>query len=122
LFPMRNAEGGRGNEEGGELELHLTSPVNTRDTQYPATGVVRFRAGSAEGADPSLPHPAPPIPHWLEGGSVRIRSLATGLTEEAFLDDRGTFAQELELQPETDNALEFAVCDGAGQEVARVVV
>jgi hypothetical protein len=59
---------------------------------------------------------------YLDGGSVRIRSLATGLIEEAFLDERGTFAHEVELQGETDNALELAVCDGAGQEVARVVV
>ncbi len=89
------------------LELHLTSPANTRDIHYQATGVVRF---------------LPPDCGSLEGASVRIRSLATGLTEEAFLDNRGTFAQELELQPETDNALEFTVCDGDGREVARVVV
>jgi molecular chaperone DnaK len=88
------------------LELHFTSPANTRDTRFQATGVVRL---------------FPPSPGFLEGGSVRIRSLATGLSEEAFLDDRGTFAQELELQPETDNALEFAVCDGDGREAARVV-
>jgi hypothetical protein len=53
---------------------------------------------------------------------VRIRSLATGMIEEGFLDDRGTFAQEVELQPETDNALEFTVCDGDGREVVRTVV
>jgi len=52
---------------------------------------------------------------------VRVRSLATGLSDEAFLDDRGSFAQELELQPETDNALEFAVGDGGGTELARLV-
>jgi molecular chaperone DnaK len=88
------------------VELHLTSPVNTRDLAYQATGIVS--AKSADGV--------------LDGGSVRIRSLATGLIEEAFVDERGTFAQDLELQPETDNALEFAVCDGLGAEMARVVV
>ncbi len=88
------------------IGLHLTSPVNTRDLAYQATGVVRLESTEAT----------------LEGGSVRIRALATGLTEEAFLDERGTFAHELELQAETDNALEFAVCDGSGQETARVVV
>jgi molecular chaperone DnaK len=88
------------------VELHLTSPVNTRDLSYHATGVVSMKL--ADGV--------------LEGGSVRIRSLATGLTEEAFLDERGTFAQNLELQKETDNALEIAVCDGVGEELARVVV
>jgi molecular chaperone DnaK len=87
------------------VQLHLTSPVNVRDLMYPATGVVRLESAEA----------------MLDGGSVRIRSLATGLTEEAFLDERGTFAQDVELQPETDNALEFAVCDGVGQEMARVV-
>jgi molecular chaperone DnaK len=89
-----------------DVQLHLTSPVNTRDLVYQATGIASTK--SADGV--------------LEGGSVRIRSLATGLTEEAFLDERGTFAQELELEPETDNALEFAVCDGLGAELARVVV
>jgi molecular chaperone DnaK len=89
-----------------DLELHLTSPVNTHDVHYPAAGIVRMK----------------PAEVGLDGGSVRIRSLATGLTEEAFLDERGTFVQELELQPETDNALEIAVCDGAGQEMAHVVV
>ncbi|MGH7222845.1 MAG: Hsp70 family protein, partial [Gemmataceae bacterium] len=88
------------------IELHLTSPVNTRDLAYQATGVVRLDSVDAA----------------LDGGSVRIRSLATGLMEEAFLDERGTFAQDVELQPETDNALEFAVCDGAGREMARVIV
>jgi molecular chaperone DnaK len=88
------------------IELHLTSPVNTRDVAYTVTGVVRLEAADAA----------------LEGGSVRIRSLATGLSEEAFLDERGTFAQDMELQPETDNALELAVCDGVGQERAKVVL
>jgi hypothetical protein len=85
--------------------LHLTSPANSRELRYQAAGVVRV-----VGPDPTL-----------EGGSVRIRSLATGLAEEAFLDGRGTFAQEVELQPETDNALEWAVRDIDDREVARVV-
>ena len=42
-------------EEGGELELHLTSPVNTRDPQYLATGVVRFRQRGGERSDSSIP-------------------------------------------------------------------
>src|SRR6185437_1940313 len=98
--------------------------VNTRDVQYQATGIVRFLSNDKDhDSNPSsILHSAFCILHSLDGGSVRIRALATGLTEEAFLDERGTFAQELELQPETDNALEFAVCDGDGQETARVVV
>ncbi len=94
---------------GPTLELHLTSPASAREVVYFATGVVR--ALGKDDATAAL----------LEGGSVRIRSLATGLVEEAFLDERGTFAQELELQAETDNAFEWAVCDGGGAEVARVV-
>ncbi len=105
LFPQ---ESGVRGQESGELELHVTSPANTRDPQYPLTGVVRLRPASA-------------VP-FLDGASVRIRSLATGLTDEAFLDERGSFAQDVELQPETDNALELAVCDGEGREAARVVV
>jgi hypothetical protein len=42
--------------------------------------------------------------------------------DEAFLDARGSFAQKLELQPETDNPLELTVCDGDGRDGARVVV
>jgi molecular chaperone DnaK len=113
LFPLA------GDRQGGEeatLELHLSSPANTSDVHYQATGIVRV--------NPSVtlsPCHLVTLSSGLDGGSVRVRSLATGLTEEAFLDARGTFAQELELQAETDNALEFAVCDGAGQEMARVV-
>lgn len=87
------------------VELHLTSPLHSIDLVYPASGVVRLESASAT----------------FEGGSVRIRSLATGLAEEAFLDERGAFVQEVELQPGTDNALEFTICDGVGRELARVV-
>jgi hypothetical protein len=92
--------------EAPALELHVTSPANVRDTAYSLIGVVRTDADAS----------------WLEGCSVRIRSLITGLTDEAFLDDRGCFAQDLELQPETNNSLELTMCDGEGREAARVVV
>src|SRR5262249_49856080 len=82
-----------------ELELHITSPATTRDTAYQASGVVRVRGGDSA---------------ILDGGSVRLRSRATGLTEEAFLDEQGGFIQDLELLPETDSVLEWAVCDAAG--------
>lgn len=52
---------------------------------------------------------------------MRVRSLVTGLAQEAFLDEYGVFAQVVELQPEIDNPLEFTVCDGSGRELARVV-
>src|SRR5262249_50555622 len=73
-----------------ELVLHLTSPVNVQEAVYQLTGVVR---GPVEVCD---------------AGSVRIHAFASGLTDEAFLDDRGTFAHDLELQPDTDNALALA--------------
>ncbi len=129
LFPleMKNDERGTGNGERGgdeeaELELHVTSPANTHEAPFQLTGVVRVWPSSA------VPRSRFPVPHssfssaFLDGASVRIRSLATGLTDEAFLDERGSFAQDVELQPETDNALELAVCDGEGREAARVVV
>lgn len=87
------------------LELHLTSPLDTCELVYPATGFVRLDSADAA---------------W-QGGSVRIRSLLSGLAEEAFLDEHGAFAGDVELQPETDNPLEFAVCDGVGRERARIV-
>ncbi len=88
------------------VELHLASLLHSCSRVYRVTGLVRLESADAV----------------LEGSSVRIRSLVTGLTEEAFLDKTGAFAQEVELQPEADNPLEFAVCDGVGREMARVVV
>ncbi|HVS38981.1 MAG TPA: Hsp70 family protein [Gemmataceae bacterium] len=108
--------GVRGQGSGDKvLELHVASPANTPDPKYQLTGVVRIGAASTD------PCPLTPDP-FLEGASVRIRSLATGLTEEVFLDERGSFAQDLVLQRETVNVLELAVCDGEAREVARVVV
>jgi molecular chaperone DnaK len=97
---------------GDGLELRLTSPMNTRETQCRLSGIVRLGESPALALGPN---------NAIEGASVRVRSLATGLTDEAFLDGRGTFAQEIELQPETDNALELAICDVAGEAIARVV-
>jgi molecular chaperone DnaK len=105
-YLFRGLQAQESEAENTSLELHLTSPVNTREVRYLTTGVVR-----SETPD-----------FWLDGGSVRIRSLETGLTDEAFLDERGTFSQEVELQPEGDNRLEFTVCDGAGREAVSLVV
>jgi hypothetical protein len=88
------------------VELHLTSPLYARARVYSVAGFIRLESANAA---------------W-DGSSVRIRSLATGLSEEAFLDKTGAFVQEVELQSDTDNPLEFAVCDGMGRERARVVV
>jgi hypothetical protein len=87
------------------VELHLTSPLHSYELVYPATGFVRLESTNSS----------------LEGGFVRIRSLVTGFAEEAFLDRNGAFTQEVELQAETDNALELTICDGYGRELGRVV-
>ena len=50
-------------DEGLDVELHWTSPVNVRDTHYTLTGNVRG-SGAAE------------VRH---GGSLRVRCFATGL-------------------------------------------
>jgi molecular chaperone DnaK len=96
LFPVRGGS-------GSELALLLTSPVSTRDVRFELSGVVREAALS---------------PH---GYSVRVRPLASGLVDEVFLDDCGSFAAGLELEAETDNAVELTLCDGAGAETAKVV-
>ena len=111
---------GTGAGEWG-VELQFTSPCNTREVKYTVTGIVRnLTLEDLNLADtPFVPDAAP---HSLEGGSVRIRSLSTGLTDEVFLDERGTFAHELELQPEMDNSLEFTVVDAVGSDLASIVV
>ncbi len=86
------------------FELHVTSPPTTRDQRHTLTGIVR---GPAELCD---------------GASVRVEALATGMVEEAFLDGQGTFAQEVNLVPETDNAFRLTVCDAPGRELAAVTV
>ncbi len=88
------------------LELHVTSPAQVRETAYSLIGEIRTDAAAKR----------------LEGYSLRIRSLLTGLMEEAFLDDHGAFVQDLELEPETDNSLELTVCDGEGAETTRMIV
>jgi molecular chaperone DnaK len=102
LFDLRLAQ----LDGPSEVELHITSPCHVQQTAYQLTGVVRLR-GSQSKVD-------------LVGGSVRVRLPAAGLVEEAFLDDRGTFCQELGLRPESDNALELTVCDASGRDLARV--
>ena len=54
-----------------------------------------------------------------EGGSVRIRSLATGLVEEAFLDERGGFFAGGRADSRRPTMpLELTVCDAAAVETA----
>ena len=73
-----------GNEESGDgAGIAPDQPREHRDDpQYQLTGVVRA---------PSRPRSLSltSFDSFLDGGSVRIRSLATGLTDEAFLDERG---------------------------------
>ena len=87
--PLRTANGRLADTEAC-LELHLTSPANTRDVHYQAAGVVRLHPGGGAGAGESSARAQPATPNspFSEGGSVRVRSLASGLVEEAFLDER----------------------------------
>jgi hypothetical protein len=51
-----------------------------------------------------------------------VRALASGLVEEAFLDEQGGFGVKLELLPETDNHFHLTLCDPSGQEWASVTM
>jgi molecular chaperone DnaK len=86
------------------VSLQLSSPATTREATYHAAGVARA-------ADEPT----------MDGYSVRIRPLASGLLDEAFVSPEGGFDQALELERETDNVIEWTVCDAGGQERARVV-
>jgi molecular chaperone DnaK len=92
-------------EAADAMELHLTSPLNTRSMQYQLVGAVR-------GGETGL----------FDGGSVRVHAQASGLVEEAFLDERGSFAQVLELAVDQPNSFQLTLCDGLGQEIATLPV
>jgi molecular chaperone DnaK len=99
--------------KASRFELHVTSPGSTRDERYELTGVVLALApGDGYRADSE---------HSLDGFSVRVRTMVTGLVDEVFLDDRKSFSQTVDLEHETDNELELSLCDGLGAELARVV-
>lgn len=102
LFPVRGTAFAPSGGEKDVLELHVTSPASTREVRHELTGAVRMPGAV------------------LDGYSLRVRPLASGLVEEVFLDGRGTFAADVELQPETDNEIELMVCDGGGVEIAKV--
>lgn len=104
------------------LELHLTGPGHSRDLNYQLTGTVRRLQSGEKAPGTSNSEPRTPNPELVDGCSVRVRSRATGLAEEAFLDDRGAFTLVVELQPGVDNLLEVTVCDGAGAEAATVTI
>ncbi len=96
------------------LDLLITSPPCTRELVYQATGVVRVHDEQAEDFSSSTTLN-------LQGVSVRIRSLITGLVEEAFVDPDGAFAHPIELETEQDNTLEWSVWDADGRECLRIV-
>jgi len=98
--------------DAGEVELHWTSAEQADTTRYRAAGVVRVHAPPTE----SLRH------DLLPGGSVQLRSVATGLVEEAFLDERGGFQTHLELSPDADNPLQATLCDADGRPLAATQV
>jgi molecular chaperone DnaK len=113
LFPVHGAALPVRREEDSELALLLTSPASTNEISFELTGMVRLPgARSSTGGSTAL---AP------DGYSVRVRLLATGLVDEVFLDDRGSFAAAMELRAESDNAVELTLCDGGGKEAARLV-
>jgi hypothetical protein len=87
-------------------EVQVTSPMTTVDSPYRLTGTALPGDGTTEGV------------------SVRLRSLATGWTEEVFLDARGGFCHDLELGPDTGGGrdYELTVCDEQGREVACVTI
>jgi hypothetical protein len=87
-------------------EVVITSPLTAADGHYCLAG----KAASGEGSP--------------EGSSVRVRSLATGWTEELFLDPDGGFNHTLELAGEngTGRELELTVCDEQGREAACVTL
>jgi hypothetical protein len=90
----------------GDLQLHLNGAAAPENDRYALQGAVRG-AGLAA---------------LLEGGSVCVRSLATGLTDEVFLDPEGGFAHDVEMDGARENRLEIGVCDASGHELGRVVV
>ncbi len=91
-----------GDSGGATADVHLTSPPNTRVTAHELTGIVN---GS------------PPLP---AGSSLLVQALATGLVEEAFLDEQGAFRQALELTPDSDNGFLLTLCDDLGRELATL--
>jgi hypothetical protein len=117
-YVFQSSEFGVRSPELGGIELHITGPGSSRDVSYPLTGAVRpLPFGGDLHSEPRIPNSE------LPGGySVRVRSRVTGLAGEAFLDGRGAFAQEVELEPGADNPLELSVCDDAGSELVRVEV
>jgi hypothetical protein len=90
----------------GELELYLSGAASVEGGLYSLQGVVRGTGAAA----------------LRDGGSVCVRSLATGLTDEVFLDTQGNFARDVEMDPDRKNRLEVAVCDAFGREIGRVLV
>jgi hypothetical protein len=87
-------------------EVQVTSPTTTADSHYRLTGTALPEGGAQVGA------------------SLRIRSLATGWTEEVFLDSRGAFEHDIEFTPNRDSVWEFelTVCDEQGREAACVTI
>lgn len=103
LLPDLDLDLGNDSEDAN-LELHLTSSMSTRNTQYTLNGCIRG-AGAME------------VTH---GGSLQVKVFSSGLTEEVFFDAGGGFSLDLDLQSESDNALELIVLDNLGQELAQL--
>lgn len=98
--------------DGKTLEFHVTSPTTTNETSYLATGVIR---SWAEGTLPSSAQNRAGCLS-LDGSSVRLRSTANCLVEEVFLDERGSFAQPVEIVADSDTPLDWTWCDADGND------
>jgi molecular chaperone DnaK len=125
-----------------EIELHVTSPTNVQEVAHQMIGCVR-PVGVASGAGANLQSAICNLQSAiLDGGSVRIQSLATGLVEEAFLDPQAVhqpealareavslanasgwcaavFEQRVELLPNQDNTFHLTLCDPSGRELCQ---
>jgi molecular chaperone DnaK len=125
-----------------EIELHLTSSPNVQEIAHQIIGCVR-PVGVPSGTGANLQSAICNLQSViLDGGSVRIQSLATGLVEEAFLEPQAAhqpealaretgslanasgwcvavFEQKVELLANQDNAFHLTLCDPSGRELCR---
>ena len=96
---------GKGLEEPGlDLDLHIASPVNVRETKYTLAGSVGG-AGAAE------------VRH---GGALQVTTVGTGENRETPLRSDGGFTLDLELQGDADNMFDLVVCDNSGRKIVSV--
>ena len=109
-----SAGGRRNRMQTGRTASSCTGPARPRPVTRITTPPAWFGYTSAQS---SVLSPQSSADRWRAARCVCAIG-STGMVEEAFLDGRATFAQDLELQPGSDNAFDVTVCDGAGAELA----